>query len=473
MGLGKTIEIVGFFAGLHHSGKFSSCLLLCPATIMSQWVREFHLWYPPMRVVLFHESGTSVKKPQAIVDDIVTNGGVLVTTYEHMRIHAKLLSASRWGYVVLDEGHKIRNPDAEITLAVKSLKSPHRILMSGSPIQNKLVELWSLFDFVFPGRLGTLPVFESEFALPISLGGYANATPVQVQTAYRCAVVLRDLIDPYLLRRLKEHVNLQLPEKTEQVLFCSLTQEQRKAYIKALNSTEIKLAMQGKYKVFAALMILRKICSHPDLLQYHMPEKAHDYGAVQRSGKMQLLEKLLPAWKQGGHRVLLFSQTRQMLDILETFVLKSGYEYRRMDGASNIRSRMSTIDEFNSDESIFCFLLTTKVGGLGVNLTGADRVVLFDPDWNPSTDQQARERAWRVGQKREVIVYRLVVSGTIEEKIYHRQIFKTFLTNKVLKDPRYVVAHVSCSVCMCATLALLASTSLQYENHSDQLPTKA
>lgn len=323
-----------------------------------------------------------------------------------------------------------------MTIAVKSLRTPHRILLSGSPIQNRLVELWSLFDFVFPGRLGTLPVFEAEFSTPISIGGYANASNIQVQTAYKCAMVLRDLIDPYLLRRVKADVDINLPDKTEQVLFCRLTKQQRQLYERTLASKEVKLAMEGRSKIFAAITLLRKICSHPDLLHHSLVEKPDDYGNAERSTKMQVLATLLPAWRDGGHRVLLFSQTVQMLDILETFLIKKRLTYRRMDGSSNIRTRMALIDEFNDDSDIFCFLLTTKVGGLGVNLTGADRVVLFDPDWNPSTDLQARERAWRVGQKREVIVYRLLVSGTIEEKIYHRQIFKTFMTNKILKDPK-------------------------------------
>lgn len=325
---------------------------------------------------------------------------------------------------------------SQVTIAVKSLRTPHRILLSGSPIQNRLVELWSLFDFVFPGRLGTLPVFEAEFSTPISIGGYANASSIQVQTAYKCAMVLRDLIDPYLLRRVKADVDINLPDKTEQVLFCRLTKQQRQLYEKTLASREVKLAMEGRTKIFAAITLLRKICSHPDLLHHKLVEKPDDYGNAERSTKMQVLATLLPAWRDGGHRVLLFSQTVQMLDILETFLIKKRLNYRRMDGSSNIRTRMSLIDEFNDDSDIFCFLLTTRVGGLGVNLTGADRVVLFDPDWNPSTDLQARERAWRVGQKREVIVYRLLVSGTIEEKIYHRQIFKTFMTNKILKDPK-------------------------------------
>ena len=306
-------------------------------------------------------------------------------------------------------------------------------------MQNNLTELWSLFDFVFPGRLGTLPVFQAQFAVPINIGGYANATNIQVQTAYKCAVVLRDLINPYLLRRMKNDVAADLPRKSEQVLFCKLTRAQRKAYEDFIGSKDMESIFAGKRQILYGVDVLRKICNHPDLVQRGiLQHKAnYHYGAESKSGKMGVVRALLTLWKRQGHRTLLFSQTRQMLDILERFVNEiGGLEYRRMDGSTAIGIRQMIVDEFNTNQAIDVFLLTTRVGGLGINLTGADRVIIFDPDWNPSTDVQARERAWRLGQKREVTIYRLMMSGTIEEKIYHRQIFKQFLTNKILKDPK-------------------------------------
>jgi DNA excision repair protein ERCC-6 len=195
----------------------------------------------------------------------------------------------------------------------------------------------------------------------------------------------------------------------------------------------------GKRQVLYGVDILRKICNHPDLVHRELLQKrpGYKYGAEAKSGKMKVVKALLELWKRQGHRTLLFSQTRQVLDILERFVNDIGnLEYRRMDGSTNIAIRQTIVDEFNTNPQIDVFLLTTRVGGLGINLTGADRVIIFDPDWNPSTDVQARERAWRLGQKREVTIYRLMTSGTIEEKIYHRQIFKQFLTNKILKDPK-------------------------------------
>jgi DNA excision repair protein ERCC-6 len=198
--------------------------------------------------------------------------------------------------------------------------------------------------------------------------------------------------------------------------------------------------INGKRQMLFGVDILRKICNHPDLVDHKTLSKKEgfNYGSGAKSGKMQVVKALLEIWKRDGHKTLLFAQTRIMLDILEKFVktMNGKFDYRRMDGNTNIKDRQTMVDEFNNDPDLHVFLLTTKVGGLGINLTGADRVIIFDPDWNPSVDVQARERAWRLGQKREVEIYRLMTAGTIEEKIYHRQIFKQFLSNKILRDPK-------------------------------------
>lgn len=264
-----------------------------------------------------------------------------------------------------------------------------------------------------------------QFSIPIKLGGYANATNIQVNTAYKCACVLRDLISPYMLRRIKQDVANDLPKKDEQVLFCKLTPIQRDIYERFIKSEEVASILDGRRHVLSGIDFLRKVCNHPDLVNDET-EIVQNYGSIEKSGKMIVVSALLKMWKKEKHKVLLFSQSRQMLDILNQFVKRSGYSYLRMDGTTNIQTRSSLVDKFNADENIFVFLLTTKVGGLGINLTGANRVIIYDPDWNPSNDIQARERAWRLGQKRSVTIYRLMTSGTIEEKIYHRQIFKVF-----------------------------------------------
>ncbi|KAI9274508.1 SNF2 family N-terminal domain-containing protein [Phascolomyces articulosus] len=499
MGLGKTVQIIAFLSGLYYSrilGPGKASIIVCPATVMNQWVEEFHRWWPPIRVAVLHSSGSGLrsgasstrypeseddeiipididssdeeefepdrrgnrsnkkkkkeprrfrnsiystktgKKAAALVERFVKLGGVLITTYSGVQAYREVLLKHKWGYVVLDEGHKIRNPDSETTLACKRFKTPHRIILSGTPIQNNLKELWSLFDYIFPGRLGTLPVFQTQFSVPINIGGYANASNVQVQTAYKCACVLRDLINPYLLRRMKVDVAADLPRKSEQVLFCKLTPTQRESYVQFIHSKDMDSILEHRRHVLYGIDIVRKICNHPDILNITKSLSDPTYGDPEKSGKMVVVRALLNLWKSQKHRVLLFSQSRQMLDILELMVKELGHEYRRMDGTTPVHHRMSLVNEFNTDERVYVFLLTTKVGGLGLNLTGADRVILYDPDWNPSTDMQARERAWRLGQTKDVTIYRLMTSGTIEEKIYHRQIYKQFLTNKILKDPK-------------------------------------
>ncbi|KAL8762611.1 MAG: hypothetical protein Q9184_001412 [Pyrenodesmia sp. 2 TL-2023] len=469
MGLGKTIQIISFLAGLHYSKKITRpIIVVAPATVMKQWVNEFHTWWPPFRVSILHTSGSGMidvgresryedellsqapsarRKPvtknqkaaKRIVDRVVNDGHVLVTTYTGLQTYAELLIPVDWEYAVLDEGHKIRNPNTAITIYCKELRTSNRVILSGTPMQNNLVELWSLFDFVFPMRLGTLVNFRNQFEIPIRQGGYANASNLQVQTAMKCAETLKDTISPYLLQRFKIDVASDLPKKTEQVLFCKLTRPQREAYEGFLGSDDLKSIMNGKRQVLYGVDILRKICNHPDLQDHRnlSIKVGYSYGAGAKSGKMQVVKALLELWKDQGHKTLLFAQHRIMLDILEKFIKSlQGFNYRRMDGNTAIHARQGMVDEFNNNPDAHVFLLTTKVGGLGINLTGADRVIIYDPDWNPSTDVQARERAWRLGQKREVMIYRLMTAGTIEEKIYHRQLFKQFLTNKILKDPK-------------------------------------
>ncbi|KAJ2787852.1 DNA repair protein rhp26 [Coemansia interrupta] len=605
MGLGKTVQIVAFLASLYHSRMLSSpSIIVCPATLLRQWVREIHTWWPALRVVILHStgyamrigmsadeaqgdaagSGTSrppadlstslpvdteaaiweaaqktnaefgntvggpvevsgdlvleynsdedyeydaygsrirrkrrprgyvdwhrhqqqhhrnkkkrrvkkagmsqaskenMRRAHALIEHVFRQGHIVVVTYSGLQIYRDLLLSRRWGYAVLDEGHMIRNPDAEATLVCKRLDTRHRILVTGTPIQNNLTELWSLFDFIFPGRLGTLPVFNNQFAVPITVGGYASANELQVRAAYRCACILRDLIDPYLLRRLKADVARDLPQKTEQVLFCRLTPMQRSAYKAFLRSPDMEQILLGKLQMLFGVDVARKICDHPDLLLLStlgsarsthkfangihaqalavasnpsslvdndsedeqgfnisdtlQSELPADYGDWKKSGKLTVVRALLKMWKPHGHKVLIFCQTRQMLDIIERMVSSlPNTAYRRMDGSTPVQHRTALVDEYNRDKNIFVFLLTTRVGGLGINLTGANRVILYSPDWNPSSDMQARERAWRLGQTRDVAIYRLMTAGTIEEKIYNRQIYKQFLSNKILSDP--------------------------------------
>ncbi|KAJ5720274.1 DNA repair protein rhp26 [Penicillium malachiteum] len=467
MGLGKTVQAITYLAALHHSGKYSKpSIVVCPATLMAQWVAEFHQWWPPFRVSILHSSGSgminlkrekhqeetdeeddaspstrflssSKKAAKKILKRVMEDGHVLVTTYSGLETYADQLVGVEWGCAILDEGHKIRNPDAAMTLSAKELQTHHRIILSGTPIQNSLIDLWSLFDFVYPMRLGNLVSFKNQFDTPIRQGGYASATNLEVQTAIKCAETLKDAISPYLLQRYKTDVASDLPQKKEQVIFCKLNSYQRTMYNRYLSSKDMEAIHKGKIKSFSGIDTLQKICNHPDLATGDIKPEDKEYGHEDRSTKLQVLKSLLQLWKDTGHKTLLFAQTVQMLNILEKFINSlGGFSCRRMDGSTQISKRQGMVEEFNMDPNLHVFLMTTRVGGIGLNLTGADRVIIFDPDWNPSTDVQACERAWRLGQTRDVTIFRLMMKGTIEEKIYHRQLFKQLMTNKITKDPQ-------------------------------------
>eukprot|EP00948_MAST-09A_sp_MAST-9A-sp1_P001703 g1703.t1 len=499
-----------------------SAIIILPTTIIAQWVSELNRFAPSLRVVVLHETGFSIgnmgltkkallqtafdatiqrhRSTGSAVHANTTNSSegaalgtdvesgpsfvVVLTSYktlQHRSIGGMCLNR-RWDLVALDEGHIIRNPDANVTVFCKQFRTPHRLILTGVPLQNNLVELWSLFDFVIPGLLGTRAIFKAQFDDPIRIGGYRTASRMQSQMAFECARVLRETIAPFLLRRLKEDVlrkgDLNLPEKTETVLFCRLTSRQRKLYQSFLRTREVQQVLAKERRAFRAIMILRKICNHPVLcarngvfqnqrekevlLNFQLTQDNSNrdnsitnvYSGIannqninrmdlltslldwRNSGKLLLLDKILPKWKKERHHVLLFTQTREMLDIVENYVVEKQYSYFRMDGTTPSVKRQGLVDAFNQPKSApFLFLMTTRVGGLGLNLTQASRVVIIDPDWNPCTDVQARERAWRIGQTKAVTIFRLVMAGTIEEKIYHRQIFKHFLQKKILNDP--------------------------------------
>ncbi|OWR43289.1 putative DNA excision repair protein ERCC-6 [Danaus plexippus plexippus] len=455
MGLGKTVQVIAFLAGLSMTdsgswGGLGPCIILSPATVIYQWVSHFHYWFPQIRVAVLHHSGSHAGSHHKLIRDMHSSHGILLVTYAGIVKYIKDLLSRKWHYIILDEGHKIRNPDTQVSKMVKRFETSHKLLITGSPMQNSLQELWSLFDFMRPGLLGSHTAFMEHFAVPITQGGYANASEFQEATALEIAKALKNLITPYMLRRTKTEVqdHIQLPEKNEQVLFCSLTQEQKDLYMGYLMSSTIRSILDKDSKhgepmrarILVALSTLRKICNHPDIYLYEAYEETDDideksFGNWKRSGKMSVVHSLLKIWLKQGHRALIFTQSRAMLCILEQHLQNHSFKYLRMDGSVNVGVRQNLIKTYNENPEYLVFLATTRVGGLGVNLTGADRVIIYDPDWNPATDNQAKERAWRIGQERNVTVYRLLSAGTIEEKIYQRQIFKNFLSNKILIDP--------------------------------------
>jgi DNA excision repair protein ERCC-6 len=399
---------------------------------MKQWLAEWKRFYPFLRICVVH------KLEVASVSDLITsmkNGeGVAILSYDGFKKYTKRLKDIRWDYMILDEGHKIKNKETKVSKYCKDFMTRYRLVLTGTPIQNNLSELWTIFDFINPGQLGTYTEFHEEYEEPINRGGYSNATNKQIEAGFRASVLLRNIIEPNILRRLKSQVAEQLPSKIDRVVFSPLSDLQVDLYKKALETDCVFKILTGKMKVFHGIDLLRKICNHP-YLSTKDPSYMRPDEMINSTGKMRIVEKLLNKWRQEKRKALIFSQTIGMLNILEIYMKNMGYTYLRMDGKTALGQRTEYVNEFNSNDTILVFLLTTKVGGLGINLVGASRIIIYDPDWNPSTDKQAKERAWRYGQENDVEIYRLISINTIEEKIYHKQIFKNLLSKKILKNP--------------------------------------
>lgn len=455
------VQVISFLATLHFSKKLDGpAIIVAPATLISQWVKHFHTWWPPLRVSILHSTGSGMMNPQLedamvyssrsskktdaaqkIISNVLRDGHILVTTYRGLHTYLDELAPVEWSYAVLDEGHQIRNRNTDASKACKQLNTWHRIILSGTPVQNNLRELFSLFEFVYPGLLGSdLRDFSEHFEMPIREGHHRGASSLAIATGDRCSKTLRETVKPYMLRRIKADVADSLPSKTEQVFFCKLTLQQEHIYQAALDAPEVKRVFNRSGSrhadVFSAIDMLRKICNHPDLRERNRSEIA-DWGHPDRSVKMQVLAELLRVSKRFGHKTLVFSQVLDILTIMERFLRSENLSFVRMDGRTPQADRQRLVDRFNHSTDIDVFLLTPQTGGVGLNLTGADRVILFDPSWNPATDRQAIERAWRLGQTKPVKIYRLLTPGTIEEKMYRKQLYKQFVSDKVMSDTEF------------------------------------
>eukprot|EP01054_Gregarina_sp_Poly1_P008831 Gregarina_sp_Poly_1__8830@NODE_530_length_7661_cov_56_450619_g420_i0_p1_GENE_NODE_530_length_7661_cov_56_450619_g420_i0NODE_530_length_7661_cov_56_450619_g420_i0_p1_ORF_typecomplete_len1175_score215_24SNF2_N/PF00176_23/4_6e63Helicase_C/PF00271_31/2_1e03Helicase_C/PF00271_31/2_7e17ERCC3_RAD25_C/PF16203_5/1_2e09ResIII/PF04851_15/9e08HDA23/PF11496_8/7_9e05_NODE_530_length_7661_cov_56_450619_g420_i022995823 len=441
--------------------KLKPVLILVPTTILEQWENEFRVYSPTLKIIRLYGWHIGRFKTSRAAREIAESGGIFLSSYETVRTQLKFFVQFHWFYCILDEGQRIRNPDAQTTLAVKRLKVQHRILLTGSPIQNDLREFWSVVDFVSPGKFGTLPVFMDNFAEPIMKAGVGHPSLQASRRAHQCLLLLKSYLSPHLLRRTKnglmrdQHAFV-LPAKEEQIVLCPLTIAQYQIYVDFLvtHNVEKEVSRQGRRiensrkrkrkfgegidiqaKALFFISVLTKICNHPDMLLLNsdlpMPQ---DYGSQMRSGKLIVLTRILRTWiKSENRKILIFSRFLRTLEIIEKLV-KPKYGYLTLTGDIPISERLRIAEKFNADPKVSVLLLTTKVGSLGLNLTGASGVVIFDPDWNPTVDEQAQERAWRIGQDANVTVYRFLSKGTIEEKIYKRQIYKQILSSKILSD---------------------------------------
>ncbi|KAK8835567.1 choline dehydrogenase 6 [Tritrichomonas musculus] len=447
MGLGKTVQIVSVLndIAINHNitGPF---IVLAPLTTLPQWKTEFERWSnlnaiiyqgSPATREIIEEYEFPAHNEQGEVIKNAVSFDVLITNYESFASNFDKLNEIEWRYLVLDEGHRLKNHEGKCYRLLLKLTFEHCTLLTGTPIQNNVEELWSLLHLLHPHRFNDLPQFLEQF------GNIDN-----IETLRK----LQNLIRPYLLRRKKNDVETSIAAKEETIIEVELTRIQ-KTYYRALlldnQSTLLQQITGGSLPSLLNLMMqLRKVCNHPFLIKgakenienqiaSKMPQDSTQddielEALIDSSGKMILIDKLLPKLKNDGHKVLIFSQMVKVLDIIEDYLIKKDYNFERIDGSVPEIEREAAIERFGLQEDIFIFLLCTKAGGVGINLTAADTVIIFDSDWNPQNDVQAQSRCHRIGQKKEVKVYRLVTRGTYELQMLDRASKKLGLDHALL-----------------------------------------
>ncbi|KAG7660567.1 MOT1 [[Candida] subhashii] len=495
MGLGKTLQTICIMSSDHHirADRFKETqspefrrlpsLVICPPSLTGHWEQEINQYAPFMSVLVYAGNPATRIPLRSKFADV----DVVVTSYDVSRNDVDYISSQDYNYCVLDEGHIIKNAASKLTKSVKRVRAEHRLILSGTPIQNNVLELWSLFDFLMPGFLGTEKIFHEKFAKPIAASRNSKTSSKEQEAGALALESLHKQVLPFMLRRLKEDVLSDLPPKIIQDYYCELSELQRKLYkdfAKSQKATvQEEVTTQGKEKegkthVFQALQYMRKLCNHPALVlsQSHpkyaevsefLQKRNSDLRSIEHSPKLLSLKTLLlecgigvndsdylsNKFKQrqkqqqsqlisaegviSEHRALIFCQLKDMLDIVENELLRKhlpSVTYMRLDGSTDPRERQSIVRKFNEDPSIDILLLTTKVGGLGLNLTGADTVIFVEHDWNPMQDLQAMDRAHRLGQKKVVNVYRLITKDTLEEKIMGLQKFKMNIASTIVNQ---------------------------------------
>ncbi|XP_051486202.1 DNA excision repair protein ERCC-6-like [Apus apus] len=492
MGLGKTIQVIAFLSGMFDAELIRHVLLIMPTTLVSSWQAEFARWTPGLRVKEFH--GSSKAERTRNLERVQRKNGTIITSYQMLINNWKQLASSHdqefvWDYVILDEAHKIKCPSNKTTRCVYAIPARHRLLLTGTPVQNNLREMWSLFDFACQGSLlGTAKTFKMEYENPITRAREKDATLGEKALGLKMSENLMAIIKPYFLRRTKEDIKTNqadkidapLPEdpsencapvmpsltrKNDFVVWVYLSPVQEEIYRNFLSLDHVKEVLMTTRSPLAELTVLKKLCDHPRLLsaraciQLGLEEQEgseqderseagmlpgankidhlSDETVIQESGKMLFLVGLLERLREEGHRTLVFSQSRKMLDIIQHVLSRRHFKLQRIDGTvTHLSERERRIQAFQSSRDCSVFLLTTQVGGVGITLTAASRVVIFDPSWNPATDAQAVDRAYRIGQKENVVIYRLITCGTVEEKIYRRQVFKDSLIRQTTGDKK-------------------------------------
>ncbi|XP_064910056.1 DNA repair and recombination protein RAD54B isoform X2 [Columba livia] len=479
MGLGKTLQCIALVWTLLRQGVYGCkpvlkrVLIVTPGSLVKNWQKEFQKWLGSERIKVF-----TVDQDHKVEEFIGSPlYSVLIISYEMLLRSLDQIQAIEFNLLICDEGHRLKNSSIKTTTALTSLSCERRIILTGTPIQNDLQEFYALIEFVNPGILGSLSTYRKIYEEPIVRSREPSATEEEKELGEKRAAELTRLTGLFILRRTQEVINKFLPPKKESIIFCRPTALQLELYRKLLSSQVIRFCLQGRLENSPHLICigaLKKLCNHPCLLFKAIKEKScdpvsdeHDESSLYKglidvfpqdytsdtfsetdSGKLQVLVKLLAAIHElnPSERVVLVSNYTQTLNVLQETCKRFGYSYTRLDGNTPVSQRQQIVDNFNSKFSPdFIFLLSSKAGGVGLNLVGASHLVLYDIDWNPATDIQAMARVWRDGQKHTVHIYRLLTTGSIEEKIYQRQISKQDLSGAVV-DLSKTSEHIHFSI---------------------------
>ncbi|KAH1217729.1 ISWI chromatin-remodeling complex ATPase CHR11 [Glycine max] len=428
MGLGKTLQTISLLGYLHEfRGIKGPHMVVAPKSTLGNWMNEIRRFCPILRAIKFLGNPDERRH---IRDELLVAGkfDVCVTSFEMAIKEKSALRRFSWRYIIIDEAHRIKNENSLLSKTMRLYSTNYRLLITGTPLQNNLHELWSLLNFLLPEIFSSAETFDEWF----QISGENDQQEVVQQ--------LHKVLRPFLLRRLKSDVEKGLPPKKETILKVGMSQMQ-KQYYRALLQKDLEVVNAGgeRKRLLNIAMQLRKCCNHPYLFQGAEPGPPFTTGdhLIENAGKMVLLDKLLPKLKERDSRVLIFSQMTRLLDILEDYLVFRGYQYCRIDGNTGGDDRDASIDAFNKPGSEkFVFLLSTRAGGLGINLATADVVILYDSDWNPQVDLQAQDRAHRIGQKKEVQVFRFCTEYTIEEKVIERAYKKLALDALVIQQGR-------------------------------------
>ncbi|XP_078242302.1 DNA excision repair protein ERCC-6-like 2 isoform X2 [Pogona vitticeps] len=448
-------------------------LIVAPLSVLYNWKDELDTW-GYFKVIVLHGN----RKDYELNRIKQGKCEIVLTTYETLRVFLDDLNSIEWSAVIVDEVHRIKNPKSQTTKTMKALTCKVRLGLTGTILQNNMKELWCVMDWAVPGLLGNEKRFKKEFSDPVEHGQRHTVTKRELATGRKAMQRLAKKMSDYFLRRTKTLINDQLPRKEDRMVYCSLTEFQRAVYKAVLETEDVRLVLQARGRCscnsgrkrknccfktnahgetmqalyFSYLTVLRKIANHvallqtdntskqqeahitrvcsevfskfPDFVQLSKDEAFKTISDPKYSGKMKVLQKLLNHFRKNKDKVLLFSFSTKLLDVLEQYCMASGLDYRRLDGNTKAEDRVKIVKEFNSMEEVNICLVSTMAGGLGLNFVGANIVVLFDPTWNPANDLQAIDRAYRIGQCRDVKVFRLISLGTVEEIMYLRQVYK-------------------------------------------------